>query len=136
MSVISVCSTKGGVGKTTLVMCLADAFARQGGSTAIVDGDPNGHVATWRERADRAEAALADSLAVDEHETIDVIEEELEFQPGAELSDDEGPDEADPDESEPDGAEEPDDELVDEADVSADDQEEDEPDDGPVSTQH
>ena len=51
MSVISVCSTKGGVGKTTLVMCLADAFARQGGSTAIVDGDPNGHVATWRERA-------------------------------------------------------------------------------------
>ena len=51
MSVISVCSTKGGVGKTTLVMCLADAFSRQGGSTAIVDGDPNGHVATWRSRA-------------------------------------------------------------------------------------
>jgi chromosome partitioning protein len=51
MSVISVCSTKGGVGKTTLVMCLGDAFARQGGSTAIVDGDPNGHVATWRQRA-------------------------------------------------------------------------------------
>jgi chromosome partitioning protein len=51
MSVISVCSTKGGVGKTTLVMCLADAFARQGGSVAIVDGDPNGHVATWRARA-------------------------------------------------------------------------------------
>ncbi|MBV9509571.1 MAG: ParA family protein [Caulobacteraceae bacterium] len=51
MAVISVCSTKGGVGKTTLVMCLADAFGREGGSTAIVDGDPNGHVATWRERA-------------------------------------------------------------------------------------
>jgi len=51
MSVISVCSTKGGVGKTTLVMCLADAFARQGGSVAIVDGDPNGHVETWRTRA-------------------------------------------------------------------------------------
>ncbi len=51
MAVISVCSTKGGVGKTTLVMCLADAFARRGGSVAIVDGDPNGHVATWRDRA-------------------------------------------------------------------------------------
>jgi chromosome partitioning protein len=51
MAVISVCSTKGGVGKTTLVMCLADAFGREGGSTAIVDGDPNGHVGTWRERA-------------------------------------------------------------------------------------
>ena len=51
MAVISVCSTKGGVGKTTLVMCLADAFVRQGGTVAIVDGDPNGHVASWRARA-------------------------------------------------------------------------------------
>lgn len=51
MAVISVCSTKGGVGKTTLVICLADAFARQGGSVAIVDADPNGHIGTWRERA-------------------------------------------------------------------------------------
>src|SRR3954447_15991603 len=50
MAVISVCSTKGGVGKTTLVICLADAFARQGGSVAIIDADPNGHVAPWRER--------------------------------------------------------------------------------------
>lgn len=51
MAVVSVCSTKGGVGKTTLVMCLADTYARQGGSVAIVDGDPNGHIASWRARA-------------------------------------------------------------------------------------
>ena len=54
MPVISVCSTKGGVGKTTLVICLADAFARQGGSVAILDADPNGHIATWRHRAGSA----------------------------------------------------------------------------------
>ncbi|MGE7157533.1 AAA family ATPase, partial [Methylorubrum rhodesianum] len=51
MAVVSVCSTKGGVGKTTLVICLADAFARQGGNVAIVDADPNGHISSWRERA-------------------------------------------------------------------------------------
>lgn len=51
MSVVSVCSTKGGVGKTTLVICLADLAARRGLTTAIVDGDPNGHVASWRARA-------------------------------------------------------------------------------------
>lgn len=51
MAVVSACSTKGGVGKTTTVICLADTFARGGGSVAILDADPNGHVATWRERA-------------------------------------------------------------------------------------
>lgn len=51
MAVISACSTKGGVGKTTTVICLADTFARGGGSVAILDADPNGHVQTWRERA-------------------------------------------------------------------------------------
>jgi len=72
MSVISVCSTKGGVGKTTLVMCLADAFAQQGGSTAIIDGDPNGHVSTWRERA--GEACRVDVIAQpDETKIQDVI---------------------------------------------------------------
>ena len=51
MAVISACSTKGGVGKTTTVICLADTFARGGGSCAILDADPNGHIQTWRSRA-------------------------------------------------------------------------------------
>jgi chromosome partitioning protein len=51
MAVVSACSTKGGVGKTTTVICLADAFARGGGTVAIVDADPNGHIQTWRDRA-------------------------------------------------------------------------------------
>lgn len=37
---------------------------------------------SWRERALRAEAALAEALAVDEHETIHVIEEEIFLDPG------------------------------------------------------
>ena len=72
MAVISVCSTKGGVGKTTLVMCLADAFARQGGSVAIVDGDPNGHVAAWRDRAGEDCTVIVQSEA-DETRIQDVI---------------------------------------------------------------
>jgi len=74
MSVISVCSTKGGVGKTTLVMCLADAFARQGGTVAIVDGDPNGHVATWRARAGE-DCKVAVISQPDETKIQDVIAE-------------------------------------------------------------
>jgi chromosome partitioning protein len=72
MAVISVCSTKGGVGKTTLVMCLADAFARQGGSVAIIDGDPNGHVRSWRERAGPECGVIVQSEA-DETKIQDVI---------------------------------------------------------------
>jgi chromosome partitioning protein len=51
VAVVSVCSTKGGVGKTTLVICLADAFARLGGRVAIIDADPNAHIMSWRDRA-------------------------------------------------------------------------------------
>jgi chromosome partitioning protein len=74
MAVVSVCSTKGGVGKTTLVICLADAFARQGGSVAIIDADPNGHVASWRERA--AEDCTVDVISgVTEKAILDRISE-------------------------------------------------------------
>ncbi len=73
MAVISACSTKGGVGKTTLVICLADAFARGGGTVAIIDADPNGHIQTWRDRSPDdttvdvitgvSEAAILDAIA-------------------------------------------------------------------------
>jgi chromosome partitioning protein len=68
MAVVSICSTKGGVGKTTLVICLADAFARQGGSVVILDADPNGHVTAWREMA--GEDATVDVIPSVTEDTI------------------------------------------------------------------
>ncbi|MEN3213890.1 ParA family protein [Methylorubrum populi] len=53
MPVVSLCSTKGGVGKTTLAICLASAAAQRGAPAVILDADPNGHVRAWREAADR-----------------------------------------------------------------------------------
>ena len=55
-------------------MCLADAFSKQGGSTAIIDGDPNGHVATWRERAG-ADCTVTVIAQPDETKIQDVIAE-------------------------------------------------------------
>lgn len=40
MPVISVCSPKGGVGKTTIVANLAYSFARSGTKVVVVDFDP------------------------------------------------------------------------------------------------
>ncbi|MFF2050689.1 hypothetical protein ACFVU2_03720 [Leifsonia sp. NPDC058194] len=100
--------------------------------------------ASWRERADRADEALADALDIDEHETIDVIEEEIFLDPGdfsavsieAEvdelLADDEEPANAEADAEADDDAEsaaEVDDEVV-------ADEEKGEPDDGAVPTEH
>lgn len=71
-AVTSVCSTKGGVEKTTLLICLTDAYVRQGGSVAIIDADPNGHVSSGRERA--GEDCSADVIAdVTEKTALDRI---------------------------------------------------------------
>jgi chromosome partitioning protein len=78
MAVISVCSTKGGVGKTTTVMCLADMFARQGGKVAILDADPNGHISAWR---DRAEATCTVDVVggITERDLLDKISDAAEI---------------------------------------------------------
>ncbi|MFE1603272.1 AAA family ATPase [Methylobacterium sp. ID0610] len=53
MAIVSLCSTKGGVGKTTLAICLAASAARRGARVVILDADPNGHVRAWRDAATR-----------------------------------------------------------------------------------
>ena len=54
MKVIAVCSSKGGVGKTTLSQCLAVEALRQGIAAAIVDTDPQKSAAEWGEQREAA----------------------------------------------------------------------------------
>jgi chromosome partitioning protein len=49
--VLTVASTKGGVGKTTIVMALAGTLAAEGLKIAVVDSDPNRAYASWSEGA-------------------------------------------------------------------------------------
>lgn len=72
--VLTVASTKGGTGKTTIVMALAGTLAAEGLRVAVVDADPNRAYASWAEaayegppvavRAEADEARLA--AAIDE----------------------------------------------------------------------
>jgi len=75
--VISVSSTKGGVGKTTLVICLAEAVAQQGGSVAVLDADPNGHVSTWydvaKEETDTKVKVIPGVTEANIHDHIDAV---------------------------------------------------------------
>ena len=45
--IVSVATTKGGPGKTTIAMCLADFWRRQGISVECLDSDPNKNLFAW-----------------------------------------------------------------------------------------
>src|SRR2546423_433657 len=70
--VLTVASTKGGAGKTTIVMALAGTLAAEGLKVAVVDADPNRAYASWSEgayegpaiavRAEADEARLAEAI--------------------------------------------------------------------------
>jgi chromosome partitioning protein len=70
--VLTVASTKGGAGKTTIVMALAGTLAAEGLRIAVVDADPNRAYASWAEgayegpsvavRAEADEARLAEAI--------------------------------------------------------------------------
>jgi chromosome partitioning protein len=47
--VLTVASTKGGAGKTTIVMAIAAALAAEGLRVAVVDADPNRAYLSWAE---------------------------------------------------------------------------------------
>lgn len=49
--ILTVASTKGGAGKTTIVMALAGTLAAEGLRVAVVDADPSRAYASWAENA-------------------------------------------------------------------------------------
>ena len=61
MPVIAACNSKGGSAKSTTLIVLADALARQNASVTVIDTDPQRSIANWREQATTS--------------TIDVIEQ-------------------------------------------------------------
>lgn len=50
MPVIVLCSTKGGVGKSTTALVLAQVYSAAGKATTLIDADPNQPLATWAKR--------------------------------------------------------------------------------------
>ena len=63
MITITVSSQKGGVGKTTVSINLAHAFARAGKRTLLVDADPQGSVGLSLTRQSRTLNGFYDAIA-------------------------------------------------------------------------
>ena len=74
MPVITMCSTKGGVGKTTIAMILAQVFAATGRTVELIDADPNQPLATWQARfRDAMPSSMTITGAVDEDNLLPAI---------------------------------------------------------------
>ena len=75
MPVIVLCSSKGGVGKSTTALVLAQVFAAAGGKVTLIDADPNQPLATWAKRfSENVPANLTVRGNVNEDSILEVID--------------------------------------------------------------
>ena len=75
MPVITMCSTKGGVGKSTIALILAQSYSAAGSNVTLIDADPNQPLATWAKRfAKSVPSNLTVIGDVNEQNIIDVID--------------------------------------------------------------
>ena len=68
--VVSLASTKGGVGKTTTIMALASEARRRGLSALLVDCDANRHLAEWAARVDPPGLTVIDGVGEGEIRSV------------------------------------------------------------------
>jgi len=82
MPVIVLCSTKGGVGKSTTALVLAQVYAQAGSEVTLIDADPNQPLATWAKRfGDSVPKSLEIVGEVTEQTVVDVIDDAAEKKP-------------------------------------------------------
>ncbi len=62
MMIISVVSTKGGVGKTTLVANLAGYLSRVGKSVLMIDADPQPSLSSYYKITRQADGGLVEAI--------------------------------------------------------------------------
>ena len=71
MIVVSVCSLKGGVGKTSVVLGLASAALAKGVPTLVVDMDPQADATLGLDVPEEAESTVADVLSAPRRHSVD-----------------------------------------------------------------
>jgi chromosome partitioning protein len=63
MSIITMATTKGGAGKTTIAQMITGEVHRQGYSVGVIDADPNGTLSSWLD--------AAPSMAIEHKQILD-----------------------------------------------------------------
>jgi chromosome partitioning protein len=84
MAVISIGNPKGGAGKTTLALVLADTLATSGAKVSVIDADPNAIIEKWARKREAAGRELPYRVIPRPTEsemigTIDRVSKEDEF---------------------------------------------------------